>query len=352
MQNLVVNGPICSTGYGVATYNICKQLINKFNLYIMPISNTIPIEYNDISESFLWNKSISYNSEYPSIKIWHQNDLFSHLSKTRRIGFPIFELDTFSDLEISSMSSCDDLFVCSQWAQQILDKYNLKSSVVPLGVDTEIFKPSSINRYGKTIFLNCGKWEIRKGHDILVNAFNQAFTHNDNVELWMMSDNIVLPEINEHWEKLYKTSKLSDKIKIIPYQATHKDVFNIMRQADCGVFPSRAEGWNLELLEMMACGKTVITTNYSAHTEYCTGSNALLINIDDLELANDGLWFHNNGFWASLGTSQFEQLVQHMRSVHQKKNENGSQSIVNQNGIITASKFSWANSAECIYDKI
>ena len=51
--------------------------------------------------------------------------------------------------------------------------------------------------------------------------------------------------------------------------------------ADCGLFPARAEGWNLELLEMMACGKQVIATNYSAHTEFCTKENSILIESDE-----------------------------------------------------------------------
>ena len=54
-----------------------------------------------------------------------------------------------------------------------------------------------------------------------------------------------------------------------------------MSQVDCGVFPSRAEGRNLELLEMMSAGKHVITTDYSAHTEFCTKDNAGLVPITD-----------------------------------------------------------------------
>ena len=77
---------------------------------------------------------------------------------------------------------------------------------------------------------------------------------------------------------MYKGSGLGNKIRMIPRQKTQNDVYNIMIQTDCGVFPARAEGWNLELLEMMACGKQVIATNYSAHTEFCNPDNCRLIN--------------------------------------------------------------------------
>ena len=94
-----------------------------------------------------------------------------------------------------------------------------------------------------------------------------------------MCDNPFIGEGNQNWQNLYKNSKLGSKIRMIPRQKTHQDVMSIMRQADCGVFPSRAEGWNLELLEMMALGKDVIATNYSAHTEFCNENNCRLIEI-------------------------------------------------------------------------
>lgn len=120
---------------------------------------------------------------------------------------------------------------------------------------------------------------------------------------------------------------------------------SIMRQVDCGVFPSRAEGWNLELLEMMAMGKHVIATNYSAHTEFCTPVNSRLINIDNLETAFDGVFFDGQcGLWAELAQEQKDVTIEYMRDVHTLKQDG--QLIANQNGIDTGKQFSWKNSAQ------
>ena len=64
-----------------------------------------------------------------------------------------------------------------------------------------------------------------------------------------------------------------------------RDVAALMASADCGVFPSRAEGWNLEALEMLSMGKPVIATSCTAHNEYLTRDNARLIKIDGFEPA-------------------------------------------------------------------
>ena len=119
-----------------------------------------------------------------------------------------------------------------------------------------------------------------------------------------------------------------------------------MMQADVGVFPSRAEGWNLEALEMMSVGKRVIMTDYSAHTEFATDSNSKLIKIEETEPAYDGIWFEGQGEWACMGENQIEQLVHHMRECHIEKNE------TNESGVSTAKTFSWDNCAKKIMEAL
>lgn len=343
-----LTAPINNLGYGVAGYNIFKSLY-----YINPSVALYPISKPEFIDKYV---AAGINNQLDtgwqnrvSVKIWHQNDLHFHVGRHKHIGFPIFELTEFTDDEKLSMAHCDALFVCSQWAKEIvLNQTNFDNTsvhVVPLGVDVDTFKPEASKR-PKTIFFNCGKWEKRKGHDILLECFNRAFSPSDDVELWMMCDNPFIGPDNQKWINLYKNSPLGGSIRIIPRQQTHKDVYNIMKQTDCGVFPARAEGWNLELLEMMACGKTVIATNYSAHTEFCNSDNCLLVNIDGLEQANDGVFFSgSHGEWASFSESSTEQLVEHMKTVHDRKHC-GSDRLLNVNGIATAKKFTWQNSAK------
>ena len=336
-----ITAPINSLGYGVASYNIIKSL-----LVLGQNINYIPIGQPEINDPFISNITMSATHEKtPSVKIWHQHELHGHIGKGMHVGFPVFELERFNKIEKQSIKYNDRIFTCSKWAKQIVEEQTgVETKVVPLGVDTEIFKPHDSTR-PKTVFFNCGKWEIRKGHDVLVNCFNAAFDHSDDVELWMMCHNpFYSAEQQEQWERLYKDSPLGDKIRIIPRQKTHTDVYNVMKQADCGIFPARAEGWNLELLEMMACGKHVIATDYSAHTEFCNEKNCNLISIDNLEPAQDGVWFHGQGMWASLEKRQLEQIVEEMRLIHRQK-QNGSLGS-NIDGIYTAKEFSWKNSAE------
>lgn len=353
MINLIA--PINTLGYGIAGYNILRSLLQidpRVSLY--PIAKPENMPDNTPIQMGI-NNQIMIRKDFPCVKIWHQNDLFTRVGNGKYFGFPIFELNEFNEVEQCSIKHCDQIMVCSTWAKDVIIQNNLGFTdqdvhVINLGVDREIFN-EKYQQYKRpnTIFFNCGKWEKRKGHDVLATAFNAAFEYSDNVELWMMCENPFIGKINQQWCDLYKNSKLGDKIKIIPRQESQLDVFNIMKQIDCGVFPARAEGWNLELLELMSCGKHVITTNYSAHTEFCNQENAMLINVNNLETAFDGIFFNGKyGQWAEISVPQQEQLVEYLREVHNNK-QSGSLEI-NHKGIETAKMFSWEKSAKEILD--
>lgn len=353
--------PINSLGYGYTGLNILKSL-NKLNIEValFPIGGVQVTSKEDeaVLKECLTNAAY-FDEKAPCIKIWHQHDMAQFVGKGAHIGFPIFELDRFNRLERHHLKSVDRLMVCSNWAKDVVkdnlgESYESRTDVVPLGVDTSLFQPAlSDSKQKDTIFFNCGKWEVRKGHDILIDVFTKAFTKDDDVQLWVMSENPFCTEQEKNeWERLYtKTEHYKNgKIKLIPRVQSHQQVYNIMKEVDCGVFPSRAEGWNLEALEILACGKKLIITNYSAHTEFCTSKNSYLVNVKNKELAFDNKWFFGQGSWASLDTENYQYIIDSMKLVHSAKKS--ACLMLNQEGVKTANNFTWENSARKILDVI
>ncbi len=344
--------PINQLGYGIAGLNIVKSMAikRKTSLFVIGNPEVTNREDADIVNSCLQNaQTPDFNS--PCLRIWHQNDMSQFVGKSDHIGFPFFELDTFQDVEKHHLNSLDKLFVTSSWAKDIvLANLSIPSDkvfVVPLGVDSSIFKPSNNNQSSKTVFFNCGKWEVRKGHDVLVDMFNKAFSEEDDVELWMMCQNPFLSkEESQAWKDRYKQSKLGSKIKIIPRLKSQEEVYNIMETVDCGIFPSRAEGWNLELLELLSCGKMAIASNVSAHTEFCNTEAVTLIDMPEKELAYDNKWFFNQGSWAKITDKEIDNFAQAMRDTYNKNQKD--KSFINKAGIEIAKKFSWENTTQRI----
>ena len=98
-------------------------------------------------------------------------------------------------------------------------------------------------------------------------------------------------------------------------------------------------------------GKHIIATNYSAHTAFCNSKNSNLIEIENLETAEDALFFNGSiGKWASLEGAPFQQGVEYMRKFYEDWITNAN--MVNEEGINTAKSLSWTNTANKLQEII
>lgn len=352
MKSININCPINGTGYGVTSLNIVKAINDQnINISLFPIGNNIEVNSEadkTLIQSLLKNNE-SFNYQSPCLKIWHQFDLSSRIGNGHYYSFPFFEIDKLTDKEKHHLNYCDYIFVASSWAKKILINNGVTKPiyVAPLGVDTSIFYEKIKIRLQKPnyVFFHIGKWEHRKAHDFLIQAFSAAFQPSDNVELRLLPFNPFLNEQEtQYWFNMVGSSPLRDKIRIFDRLQTQYDLAEFIDQGDCGVYLSRAEGWNNEIPESMAMNKPIIATNYSAHTEYLTSDNCFLVDVEETEPANDGKWFNGFGNWAKLGQKQFEQTVQHMRYVYSNNIKE------NPSGLITAKKYSWNNTANIILE--
>jgi hypothetical protein len=92
----------------------------------------------------------------------------------------------------------------------------------------------------------------------------------------------------------------------------------------------------------MAMNKPVIASDYSAHTEFCNKDNCFLVDIEDVEPANDGKYFRGQGNWAKIGQKQIDQIVDYLRYAYKNRVQ------TNPNGLKTAKSLTWSSSASKI----
>ncbi len=365
--------PLCFTSYGMSALNTLLELDKAgHSIAFWPIGQVEAApEYHDVIGKW-FNNQATYNSSATSTRLYHQFSLDQHVGKGRHVGWPIFELDLFNDRELHHLRSQDELIVCSQWGKDVLRQNGMTQPihVVPLGVDTDLFPPrkndtrkltkrmpgtaSFTTHYveeivdkNKTVFITVGKKEVRKIHDLLKLYFEKAFCETDNCELWIVWGNRILdhshPKESKQWTEYYKSSKLASKIRLFEWLPSQLDVNNLLASADCFLGLSRAEGFNLDLLEALSKGLPVITNFYSGHTEFITDKNAMIIPFRANETATDGIWFHGYGDWMAFGKQEEEQIISYMRQIHKRKQEGDN--LFNAEGVKTAKQFSWQNTA-------
>jgi glycosyltransferase involved in cell wall biosynthesis len=121
-------------------------------------------------------------------------------------------------------------------------------------------------------FIYVGRSDPHKNLQRLLTAFAIAARTLD-CELWLVGpfDQRYTPDLITQAKEL----GLTDRIKFLNY-VSRSELARLLNQAIALVFPSLWEGFGLPVLEAMACGTPVITSNLSSLPEV-TGDAALLI---------------------------------------------------------------------------
>ena len=182
---------------------------------------------------------------------------------------------------------CDQLWVHTRWVKEQAVKSGIpqeRVKVVAHGIDEKIFKPDgktyALPTSKKFKFIFVGATVERKGVDILLKAYKKAFSHKDDVSL-VIKDNKSddLYEGLTLKKKILKSAKNKSNPEIIYIDDyfSSQDLAGLYRACQAGVFPYRAEGFALPILESMACGTPCIVPHFGACLDYCNGSNAFLM---------------------------------------------------------------------------
>jgi glycosyltransferase involved in cell wall biosynthesis len=173
-------------------------------------------------------------------------------------------------------------------------------SVLPHGVDTTLFCPRPEPRSflkDRFIVFSGGKFELRKGQDIVIRAYKVLQDRHPDVMLvnswhntWPASRDTmagskllryVPPRDNDYlaWMNSVLAAHGIDTERVITVgPRDHRLLPMLYHNTDVGLFPNRVEGGNnMVLMEYMACGKPAIVSYNSGHTDIARRSNALLI---------------------------------------------------------------------------
>lgn len=155
-------------------------------------------------------------------------------------------------------------------------------TVAPLAVNHERFRPSvGRGRYagGRRYLLHGGAFNANKNQAGLLQAFARLAPHHPGLELHFFG-----PWAPEHLEWLVRERQklgLGERVKHVGYVAA-EDLPSLYGNAAAFVFPSLEEGFGLPVLEAMASGAPVVTSDCSSLPE-AAGEAALLVDPRDPE---------------------------------------------------------------------
>jgi glycosyltransferase involved in cell wall biosynthesis len=219
-----------------------------------------------------------------------------------KAGYTFFEENILRQEYIQNGKENFDIVITgSKWCEEVLRNHGLDNvATVIQGVDQQIFNTYHSEKEifkDNFVIFSGGKFEIRKGQDIVIKAYKVLQDRHKDVMLvnaWynMWSDSMNTMAASPHIKyevksKDYATAMnriLQDNgldtgrvVTLLP--RSNALMSKIYKNTDLGLFPNRCEGGtNLVLMEYMACGKPVIASYNSGHRDVLNKDNSIMIN--------------------------------------------------------------------------
>ena len=212
-----------------------------------------------------------------------------------KIAYNVWETTLQPESFFQRLLQYDQIWVPSKWQAKCTIEQGAdpnKVKVVPEGVDTKTFypeEPTTTLDYidGRFKFILFGRWDYRKSTKEIIQTFLKTFTPNEPIDLILSVDNMWGEEMDSFKtteERLAHYDLIDDRIKIKHFPS-REDYITYMKNGHVFLSCARSEGWNLPLIEAMACGTPSIYSAGSGQMEFAEGKG-LPVKILGEKLAN------------------------------------------------------------------
>ena len=286
--------------------------------------------------------------------------LFYDEYKGPKIAYNVWETTKQPENFFNKLKEFDELWVPSKWQRDVTIAQGFdpeKIKVVPEGVDIHTFFPEKttheLTSDGRFKFFLAGRWDYRKSTKEIIETFLKTFDKDEPVDLIVSIDNMWGKDMDGFEtteERLAHYNLLDSRIKIIHFPS-REDYIKILKSVNVFVSCARSEGWNLPLIEAMACGIPSIYSNCSGQLEFAEGKG-IPVNIIGEKSADTNSYarYKMSDLPGNYYEPDFEHLSQQMKFSYEFYDQIKEKSLEESKEIHT--NFSWKKIGEIGYQTL
>ena len=301
-MKLLVNAPINALSFGNVSVNILRELFKKnIDLIFFPIGDKAEMDaYDKIEPDFVKYLQAATNDRYskiskdiPSLKLWHIFGSETRYSKNQSL-FTFHEVSEVTNIEKNLLSLQDRVFVSSNYTKNIFNLNGLDNVThVPLGFDNDFQITNKTYLQDKIHFGILGKFENRKNTARIIKSWLKLFGNKPEYQLSCAITNPFLDKARFQNELLkVLEGKQYNNLNFVPYMQTNSEVNDYLNSIDIDLGGlSGSEGWNLPSFNATALGKWSVVINATAHKDWATKDNSILIEPSSLKDCYDDVFF-------------------------------------------------------------
>ena len=197
-----------------------------------------------------------------------------------KIAYNVWESTRQPEQFFEKLLEFDQLWVPSEWQKEVSIEQGFpaeKVFVVPEAVESKIFFPDKnkkiLDEYkdNRFKFIVFGRWDYRKSTQELIETFLSTFDESEPVDLIMSIENPYSVDDMKTTDERLERYKLKDpRIKILNFPS-RDDYIEYLKNGHVFLSCARSEGWNLPLIEAIACGTPAIYTDWGAQLQFAEG---------------------------------------------------------------------------------
>jgi GT2 family glycosyltransferase len=285
--------------------------------------------------------------------VYAQGDVFKRNVGRYKIGYTMLEVDGFPREWVRQANRMDEVWVPSEFNRRGFLESGLRSPVhvMPLGVDTRYFHPGVTtfpSPAGEFVFLALFEWGERKEPALLLRAFNDEFSAHEPVRLMCKVINRDPGlRIKEEIRRLRLKSSGGRISYMFNLEFPHYQLGSLYRSMDAFVSVSRGEGWNMPLMEAMACGLPAIATDWGAHQEFLHAGVGYPLRVRKLVPAVAKCPYYTGFRWADPDPEHLRALLRHVYENRDEARQRG-QAAADE----MAARWSWQAAAEKVVERL
>jgi autotransporter strand-loop-strand O-heptosyltransferase len=267
-----------------------------------------------------------------------------------KIAYNVWESTRQPENFFNQLLKFDEIWVPSEWQRECTIEQGAdpnKVKVVPEGVDIHTFHPETVDpleeyKDGRFKFLLMGRWDYRKSTKEIIETFLKTFSPEEPVDLVVSIDNMWGEDMDGFKtteERLQNYGLTDPRIKIIHFPS-REDYVKYLKTGHVFVSCARSEGWNLPLIEAMACGTPSIYSECCAQMEFAKGKG-LPVKIVGEKPANENNYgrYTMSDLPGNYYEPDFNDLSRVMRDSYENYESHKEKSI--EESIDIRNRFSW-----------
>jgi autotransporter strand-loop-strand O-heptosyltransferase len=276
-----------------------------------------------------------------------------------KIGYTVWESTLLPEGFFNKLKEFDEIWTPSKWQKDCMVKQGMSEDfikVVPEGVDDSVFFPEKVDlldeyKDGRFKFILFGRWDYRKSTKEIIETFLKTFDKSEPVDLVVSIDNPWGENMDgfKTTEERLKSYGLEDeRIKVLHFPS-REDYIKFLKTGHVFVSCARAEGWNLPLIEAMACGTPSIYSNCSGQLEFAEGKGIPVSILGESSTnGNSYSRFSMGDIPGNYYEPDFNDLSKKMRLVYENYDKFKENALIESKDI--REKFNWSEIGKIGYD--